>query len=209
VKTGDADSEQVTAVNSGRLDPGVWIWSALNPFDAREIGSVVPDCFSSFARVEHEPGPGRRQSLPLMPESALRAVYELLSPETTTPDRCWFCVWAERSRFRRRALFRPATTSGCGGLSERPHYLYSAKLSELGTLGGFPWSLTPDLWWPADRAWCVASETDFTWTYIGGSDDLIDSICEHPGLKARRVKPDEAIVPHRHRTRAAGAAQRV
>jgi hypothetical protein len=77
----------------------------------------------------------------------------------------------------------------------RAHHLYTAKLSDIGPLRGFPWSLTPDLWWPEDRAWCVASESNFTWTYFGGSCSLIDSVCAHPRLKAHEVRPEDPVMP--------------
>ncbi len=35
---------------------------------------------------------------------------------------------------------------------------------------------TPNLWWPEDRAWCLGSELDLGWTYIGGSQDLINHL---------------------------------
>jgi hypothetical protein len=30
-----------------------------------------------------------------------------------------------------------------------------------------PWSQSPNLWWPHDHAWCVATEIDLNTTYIG------------------------------------------
>lgn len=36
--------------------------------------------------------------------------------------------------------------------------------------------LTPSLWWPDDRTWCVATEIDFRWTYVGGSQVCINEI---------------------------------
>jgi hypothetical protein len=35
---------------------------------------------------------------------------------------------------------------------------------------------SPNLWWPEDRAWFVATEIDYAWTYIGGSTELIDEL---------------------------------
>ncbi len=32
------------------------------------------------------------------------------------------------------------------------------------------------LWWPADRAWFIATEVDFAWTYVGGTRALIDAL---------------------------------
>jgi len=37
---------------------------------------------------------------------------------------------------------------------------------------------------PADRAWCVATEIDFAWTYVGGSRELIDAILADARLEA-------------------------
>ncbi len=47
----------------------------------------------------------------------------------------------------------------------------------------------PQLIWPADRAWCIASEIDFDSTVIGGSRSLIDAILAS-GLEALAVPED-------------------
>jgi hypothetical protein len=46
------------------------------------------------------------------------------------------------------------------------------------------WQDGPNIWWPDDRAWCVASEIDLPYTYVGGSKELIEEIVEHPALEA-------------------------
>jgi len=33
-----------------------------------------------------------------------------------------------------------------------------------------------NLWFPADQSWCVATEIDLAWTYIGGSRRCVASI---------------------------------
>ncbi len=35
---------------------------------------------------------------------------------------------------------------------------------------------TPNLWWPEDRAWFVATEIDLAWTYVGGREALIEQL---------------------------------
>jgi hypothetical protein len=32
---------------------------------------------------------------------------------------------------------------------------------------------TAGLWWPADRAWFVATEIDLEWTFVAGNPELI------------------------------------
>jgi hypothetical protein len=54
-----------------------------------------------------------------------------------------------------------------------------------GSVGqGAGWEDGPNLWWPDDRSWCVASEIDFPYTYVGGSSKLIEEILAHPLLEA-------------------------
>jgi hypothetical protein len=46
------------------------------------------------------------------------------------------------------------------------------------------WQDGPNIWWPDNREWCVASEIDLAYTYVGGSKELIEEIVEHPALEA-------------------------
>lgn len=43
---------------------------------------------------------------------------------------------------------------------------------------------SPNLAWPTDHAWCLATEIDFDSTLVGGSRELIAAILAHPGLEA-------------------------
>ncbi|MGW9551218.1 hypothetical protein ACWG8W_09230 [Citricoccus zhacaiensis] len=49
---------------------------------------------------------------------------------------------------------------------------------------------SPNLAWPRDRAWTLASEIDFDSTLVAGSTGLIRAICTHPGLEAAVVQPE-------------------
>lgn len=41
-----------------------------------------------------------------------------------------------------------------------------------------------NLWWPDDRAWCVATEIDFMTTYIAGTAEAIAAIVARADLEA-------------------------
>jgi len=41
---------------------------------------------------------------------------------------------------------------------------------------------SPQWWWPEDRAWFVATEIDYPWTYVGGSYDLINGLHKQGGI---------------------------
>lgn len=64
-------------------------------------------------------------------------------------------------------------------------------VTSVGSIDGFhPVGLArraPQWWWPADRAWFVATEIDDPCTYIAGSADMIDRV-ERLGLDTRRVE---------------------
>jgi hypothetical protein len=91
-------------------------------------------------------------------------------------------------------------------LPGRDYLLYTgpidAALAFTGATGQ-----TPNLWWPADGAWCVASEVDLCWTYVGGSVQLIEELLADPALEALPAAPGH---PHswaeEHVLRSAGRA---
>jgi len=66
------------------------------------------------------------------------------------------------------------------------------RLGDPGALGGFS-PKSPNLFWPADRSWCVASEIDFDSTLVGGASDLIQTVLDAPGLDAWRVNPEDSL----------------
>ena len=51
----------------------------------------------------------------------------------------------------------------------------------------------PNLIWPADRAWLVASDVDLDSTLVGGSAHLIKAIVESSELEAWEVEPSDSL----------------
>ncbi len=56
-----------------------------------------------------------------------------------------------------------------------------------------PRRTSPNLIWPADRAWLVVSEVDFDSTLVGGSATLIEAIVASPALEAWQVEPATSL----------------
>jgi len=52
---------------------------------------------------------------------------------------------------------------------------------------------SPNLLWPVDRSWCVATEIDFDSTLVGGSAELIAAVLANPDLEAFPVRPDDSL----------------
>ncbi len=52
---------------------------------------------------------------------------------------------------------------------------------------------SPNLFWPADLAWCVATEIDLPCTYVGGSAALVEEVLAHPAFEAWPADPSDPV----------------
>jgi hypothetical protein len=145
----------------------------------------------------------------ILPESQVRVLADLLSRHTSTAARCWFCLWEGYGYFSEGAVmvfrsyrnswagrwarwrhqhvrvsFRRARPRSIPGRRVTPNSARSYLLFTGSVNRAAGWRDGPNIWWPDDRAWCVASEIDLPYTYIGGSIDLIDAILKDPALEA-------------------------
>lgn len=117
-----------------------------------------------------------------LPAVELRILAKLLADFTATPDSCYWCLWAGYGFFH-SAGYRKIPRVRTEG---RDYLLFHSSMETVGALYdvGGRWHQSPNLWWPADRAWCVATEIDLYDTYVGGSADCIARILQCPGLEA-------------------------
>jgi hypothetical protein len=79
-------------------------------------------------------------------------------------------------------------------LPSRDYLLYRGPIEAAGTTALFgEWDQSPNLWWPADESWCVASEIDLPWTYVGGTKDMVERLVMDNRIEAFAVRPDAPI----------------
>jgi hypothetical protein len=120
-----------------------------------------------------------------LPERQLAALAAALVPFTSAPDECVFCFWVGYGFFgepQGLPLVR---------LPNRDHYLFTGQLARMGGAVRFGvWEQSPSMWWPADRAWFVATEIDGYSTYVGGTAACVDAVLGHPHLEALTVTGD-------------------
>lgn len=154
---------------------------------SRPAGSAAPEYDLNDFLNELDWG-----SLPL-PERA--DLVDLLRGETRTPELCWFCIWdgfgafdfageSERVHLPNRdyVLYSGPIELAMAPLETGPPDVAADQLDE-------PWDTqSPNLWWPEDRAWFVATEIDYAWTYVGGTSRLINSILGSDELEALRAR---------------------
>jgi hypothetical protein len=124
-------------------------------------------------------------SLPL--EDA-RTLANILRVQTGRPDACSFAVWEGYSALEPHKRWPSAPRLH---LPNRSYVLLYGQVE--GIAQSFeppPFRQSANLWWPEDRAWCVATEVDYCWTYVGGSRACIEAIMSSPTLEALPVRPD-------------------
>jgi hypothetical protein len=131
-----------------------------------------------FADDDVVPGP----SLGSLPVPQRETLIDLLEPETATAARCWFCTEdgllvddqgiKERVRLPSRATYLLHEGHIDRALVPPPHKPARKYEHLIGPLA----EQSPNLWWPDDRAWFVATVCGLASTYIGGSRGLIDRL---------------------------------
>ena len=145
--------------------------------------------FPDIALPEHEPNgvepwPGQVPQVGTLHPADVDALAVVLARHTSTPDRCWFCTWEGWGS----VFFDDGPRVE---LPQRDYVLFVGPLAALPSLMDAQDGHSPNLWWPDDRAWCVATEIDLAWTYVGGAAALISDVLANPGLEAQPAAPDD------------------
>ena len=110
----------------------------------------------------------------------LSALADVLAEHTGTAEACWFGLWSGYGWTSGEPMVH---------LPERDYLLFEGQLAAVNEMG---WWLdgrlhlpqSPNLMWPADHAWFVASEIDLDSTHVGGSAALIEALVKDPRLEA-------------------------
>jgi len=83
-------------------------------------------------------------------------------------------------------------------LPNRNYLLFEGPLeaaTEVGWImpGGTFVPQSPNLFWPSDHVWCVASEIDLFCTLVAGSNALATELAGDPRLEVLQVLADDSI----------------
>lgn len=147
----------------------------------------------------------------------LHLLLGVLGRHTSTPHDCFFGLWdgfgdihgspsvawlVSDRRAAREAppaippAFPPEVLSGPRvSIPARDYLLFRGPLDQAGEWGaadlrpGQPGPInSPNLMWPADRAWFVTTEIDLPWTGVGGSAELIRDLKSEKALDMEEVE---------------------
>lgn len=119
-----------------------------------------------------------------LPVAVAETLAEVLRRHTSTPDDVHFGVWSGFG-----FIVGDAPTLD---LPAREHWLVRGPI-ELAAenMADEPSEQSVSLWWPADRAWFVATDIDLVTTFVGGSAVCVADVVAHTGLEAARVPVDQ------------------
>ncbi len=148
----------------------------------------------------------------------LRALCPILRAHTRDAMRCWFALWEGWGELTGAVTPLTWATAGAASapprtapgewqldlraarfeLPNRAYYLFTGPLEDALRFGYWvseDWFLprSPNLFWPQDRSWCVASEIDFDSTLIAGTGALIDEIVQSDELEAWPITPRDSL----------------
>jgi hypothetical protein len=148
---------------------------------------------------------------------ALTVLCDRLAEDAEDEPNCYFCLWdgygglettygwlkttlASDSKVtvRDRHIFTSGELSRSRlQLPGRNYVVLAGSLRNALRIGSFAaesfWPQSPNLFWSADRTWCVASEIDFDSTLVGGPERLVDAILHTPKLDAWPVTADDSL----------------
>jgi hypothetical protein len=160
----------VARANNRRAHPGMQ-WEALGDFGEQPgLWDEPPD----------------RGSLP---GAQARRLVEVLRRFTSSED-CYYAVWEGFG-----ALAVPVDGTATFAMPSRTMLLLRGPIADAATVSmtAAPFEQSPSLWWPADRAWCVATDVDHLSTYIGAGQECVRAILDEPSLETWPVEYADRI----------------
>lgn len=178
------------------VEPAQWVVSGLHGF-LTKVTSVVPEGFAAYLRVPHEDG-----GSDLLGDLPAALAERLVAALTKTGNAangdwpCFFAVWDGYGGLnvtgalfaipgRRLALYSGQASDAITGFQYSTRARYAGRSTDALALTStaddrtapeFVWRQSPNLWWPLNRVWCVATDIDLPTTYIGCDQITADTI---------------------------------
>lgn len=151
--------------------------------------------FSPIANLDplryDDPSWGTRPGDGVLPEDECRHLLGALKEFTTTPDRCYSGIWHGWADFKNPFHLGWPTLEIPD--ADRKYFIFGGPLDGVMSFYKWIWNQSPNLWWPEDRAWFVATEVDFNNTFVGGSAACIERVLAHSELEALPIAIDARI----------------
>ena len=174
-----------------------WTEHGLQPVRWSEVASqngTTVHPLMHFHRIARIPWPQDPDWGSAPPTAALPTVegdrlVKILRSFTATPDNCYLALWEGYGVSELNALAgRPQMR-----LTARNYFLFEGPIGKVMWMSIGDYWQPPNIWWPKDQAWCVATEIDSDSTYIGGSQRCIERVLGDAELEAFPIAIDARI----------------
>jgi len=130
-------------------------------------------------------GPPSDGHLPVQVAEVLAGV---LARHTDSPQDCWFGRWAGFGSDAGDLAGVPTLQ-----LTHEMVLVRGAVADAVRNLAPEPWEQSAHVWWPADRAWVVATDIDLMSTYVAAGAACIDELLDTPGLEVAPASADDPV----------------
>jgi hypothetical protein len=188
---------------------GAWIPPQLGVFGS--VGGLVPMSFESYLRVDPR-GPPEPHGTGLA-RRTLTVLAHIIRRHGTT-GRCFFAIWegygwlhpkwktsAATEVVRAPALPDAVLAGPKLALPHRNYHLFEGPLDSVLYDRARAWLLgphddelnAPDLIWPEDQSWFIATDTDLWSAYVGCSSDLAQQITAEAQLEVNPVSTSDML----------------
>jgi hypothetical protein len=200
------------------LSAADWIVESGIPWE--QLVGFAPPGFPAYARLRFLPDPAfegqsendvdRDHDAP-SDIALLRASMQTLTRHTDTPDACYFCIWDGWPLQSREGVAEPSVYPS--SIPDGPRVVVPIRAYFLlqGDVSDFAdWEVArawvgqrrlldapPEFMWPADHAWCIASDVDPHWAGIGAATAAIDQLLADPRLDLVPADPRETQPAYR------------
>lgn len=165
-------------------------WADVAEWSGREL--TPTSHFASIAMGPGSPrsdlpwtGQGPREGSLYVPDAEVLAA--TLREHTSTQEQCWFGLWSGYGAHS--GGNRPELE-----LDSRAYYLFEGPVEEaFATTLTTKEDRTPNLWWPENQSWFVASEIDLQSTYVGGPRAVIGQLVDDSRIEAHEIAVTDVI----------------
>jgi hypothetical protein len=124
-----------------------------------------------------------------LPAAVGERLVAILGAFTASPDRCYLGLWEGYGVPELNAFANQPRLM----LTHRAYLLFLGPIDAVTSLSIGSFRQPPNLWWPEDRVWCVATDIDSSETYVAGSEACINRVVSDPGLEAFATTPEARI----------------
>ncbi len=172
-------------------------WTTVASWTGRTVHPLMQ--FDRIAGLGEDPGVmyedppwGSHPRVGSIPEAECSALVQALRGFTATPDNCYFCLWEGYGNIDKRLYKANARVRAPG----RDYLLFRGSVDSIMAFITGDWPFrgdSPNIWWPEDRAWCVATDIDLYDTYVGGSRECIGAVLSNPHLEALPTTLDASV----------------